>query len=130
MPMGSSGMTATPSQTMVPMPVEGQAANYSMNVSNSGSNHGSNGQNGGSTAALAGGVNVESANIVAEKSGAVNGNGNGNGSGSGSGNGNGSGSGSGSGVYQDRLAQREAALNKFRQKRKERNFNKKVSLFL
>lgn len=117
MPMESSGMTGTPSQTMVPVPVEGQAANYSMNVSNSGSNHGSNGQNGGSTAALAGGVNVESANIVDEKSGAVNGNG------------NGSGSGSGSGVYQDRLAQREAALNKFRQKRKERNFNKKVALF-
>ncbi|KAF3331685.1 two-component response regulator-like PRR37 isoform X2 [Carex littledalei] len=115
MPVGSSGMTGTPSQTMVPMPVEGQAANYSMNVSNSGSNHGSNGQNrGGSTAAHAGGVNVESANIVAEKSGAMNGNG------------NGSGSGSGSCVYQDRLAQREAALNKFRQKRKERNFNKKV----
>ncbi|KAL8218228.1 hypothetical protein R6Q57_021601 [Mikania cordata] len=40
--------------------------------------------------------------------------------------GDGSGSGSGSGVDQERLAQREAALNKFRQKRKERCFVKKV----
>ncbi|KAI3731039.1 hypothetical protein L1987_62222 [Smallanthus sonchifolius] len=38
----------------------------------------------------------------------------------------GDGSGSGSGVDQERLAQREAALNKFRQKRKERCFVKKV----
>lgn len=117
MTMGSSGVTGAPSQTMISVPVEGQAANYSMNASNSGSNHGSNGQNGGNTNAHAGGVNVESANIVAEKGEALNGNG------------NGSGSGSGSGVYQDRLAQREAALNKFRQKRKERNFNKKVTFF-
>ncbi|CAI9296073.1 unnamed protein product [Lactuca saligna] len=42
------------------------------------------------------------------------------------GDGSGSGSGRGSGVDQDRLAQREAALNKFRQKRKERCFEKKV----
>ncbi|KAJ4816864.1 two-component response regulator-like protein [Rhynchospora pubera] len=113
MPVGSTGITGTPSLTMLSVPVEGQAANYSLNGSNSGSNHGSNGQNGGSTTANAGGLNVESANIVAEKSGAVNGNG------------NGSGSGSGSAVYQNRLT-REAALIKFRQKRKERNFNKKV----
>ncbi|XP_023729548.2 two-component response regulator-like PRR73 isoform X2 [Lactuca sativa] len=44
----------------------------------------------------------------------------------GDGSGSGSGSARGSGVDQDRLAQREAALNKFRQKRKERCFEKKV----
>ncbi|XP_076908356.1 two-component response regulator-like APRR3 isoform X2 [Bidens hawaiensis] len=38
----------------------------------------------------------------------------------------GDGSGSGSGVDQERFARREAALNKFRQKRKERCFEKKV----
>ncbi|RWV96712.1 hypothetical protein GW17_00040551, partial [Ensete ventricosum] len=46
------------------------------------------------------------------------------------GSGNGSGSGSGSGIDQNRLAQREAALKKFRQKRKERNYGKKVALSL
>nr|CAD1841967.1 unnamed protein product [Ananas comosus var. bracteatus] len=94
--------------------VEGHAANYSLNGSNSGSNHGSNGQNASNTAANGGeGMNIESANGAADKCG-------------GGGGANGSGSGSGSGVYQNWLAQREAALNKFRQKRKERNFGKKV----
>jgi pseudo-response regulator 7 len=117
MTMECSDVTGPAPQTMTPVPVEGQAANYSMNASNSGSNHGSNGQNRGSTNAHTGGVNMETANIVAEKNKALNGNE------------NGSGSGGGSGVYLDRLVQREAALNKFRQKRKERNFNKKVTLF-
>jgi len=95
-------------------PIEGNAANYSLNGSNSGSNHGSNGQN-GSSAAVNAGANIETANGITEKCGA--------------GGGNGSGSGSGSGVDQNRLSQREAALIKFRQKRKERNFGKKVHKF-
>lgn len=89
-------------------PVEGNAANYSVNGSNSGSNHGSNVQNGSSTAVNAVGMNTEIANGIADK--AVAG-------------------GSGSGVDQSRFAWREAALKKFRQKRKERNFGKKVDNF-
>lgn len=99
-------------------PVEGNAANYSIDGSKSGSNHGSNGQNGTSAAANVG-ADMEIANGVTENCG----------SGGGNGSGSGSGSGSASGVHQNRLAQREAALNKFRQKRKERNFGKKVSKF-
>ncbi|URE30827.1 Two-component response regulator-like PRR73 [Musa troglodytarum] len=87
--------------------VEGDAANYSINGSNSGSNHSSNGHNGSNTVIQTGGLNIESANGIAKQSGP------------------GSGSGSGGGIDQNRLAQREAALNKFRQKRKERNFGKK-----
>ncbi|KAH0469092.1 hypothetical protein IEQ34_002324 [Dendrobium chrysotoxum] len=86
-------------------PVEANAANYSLNGSNSGSNQGSDGQNGSSTAINAGGTNIESAIGVAERNAVV---------------------GSGTGADQNRFAQREAALNKFRQKRKERNFGKKV----
>ncbi|KAJ3682786.1 hypothetical protein LUZ60_013013 [Juncus effusus] len=106
-----TGVTGAPPVTRYSNRMEGQAANYSINGSNSGSNHGSNGQNGASTGGHGGsgaGANVENRNGAAEKSGAVNGNE------------------SGSGVYQHRAAQREAALNKFRQKRKERNFGKKV----
>lgn len=94
-------------------PVEGNAANYSLNGSNSGSNHGSNGQNGSSTAVntvVNTGANIETSNGVTEKCGV----------------GGDTGSGSGSGVNLNRFAQREAALNKFRLKRKERNFGKKV----
>ncbi|KAF8396651.1 hypothetical protein HHK36_018275 [Tetracentron sinense] len=90
-------------------PIEGNAGNYSLNGSASGSNHGSNGQNGSSTAVNAGGMNMESDNGVAGENGA-----------------DGS-SGSGSRVDQNRFAQREAALTKFRQKRKERCFEKKVT---
>lgn len=91
--------------------VECNGGNYSVNGSASGSNHGSNGQNGSSTAVNAGGMNVESDNGVAGKSGSVDA----------------SGSGSGSGNRIDtKFAQREAALTKFRQKRKERCFRKKV----
>ncbi|XP_072984022.1 two-component response regulator-like PRR37 [Typha latifolia] len=89
-------------------PGEGNVENVCVVGSNSVSNHGNNGQNGSS---IAGGLNTDSANDIA----------------TGARGGNGSGSGSGScGVDQNRLAQREAALNKFRQKRKERNFGKKV----
>lgn len=107
---GSSGNLVS---NVLAEPVEGNAANYG---SASGSNNKSNGENGSSgqkgnsyTAIAEGGDNG-----VAEK---VK---------SGNGNGSGSGSGRGSGVDQDRLALREAALNKFRQKRKERCFEKKV----
>ncbi|KAF8397608.1 hypothetical protein HHK36_016528 [Tetracentron sinense] len=89
-------------------PIEGNAGNYSLNGSASGSNHGSNVQYVTSTAVNAGVMNMESDNGVAGKSGV------------------GGGSGSGSGVDQNRFAQREAALTKFRQKRKERCFQKKV----
>ncbi|XP_042755471.1 two-component response regulator-like APRR3 isoform X2 [Lactuca sativa] len=94
-------------------PVEGDAANYG---SASGSNNKSNGENGGSSGQKGGGYGGGGEGgdngVVAEK-GKI-------------GNGSGSGSGSGSGVDKDRLAQREAALNKFRQKRKDRCFEKKV----
>lgn len=98
--------------------VEGNAGNYSVNGSASGSNHGSNGMNGSSVAANDGGMNVESDNGSAERSSSANA----------------SGSQSGSGnvtadnrVDRNKFAQREAALRKFRQKRSERCFNKKVT---
>lgn len=83
------------------------AVAYVSPVEGNGSNSGSNGQNMSGTIA-------ENANGASEK---------------GAGNGNGSGSGSASGVDQNRIAQREAALIKFRQKRKERNFEKKVRYY-
>ncbi|KAB2013714.1 hypothetical protein ERO13_D09G156300v2 [Gossypium hirsutum] len=94
--------------------VEGNAANYSVNGSASGSNHGSNGPNGSSNAVNTVGTNMESDNGIAGKSG------------SGDVSGSGSGSGSGSKADQSKSAHREAALTKFRQKRKERCFQKKV----
>jgi hypothetical protein len=114
MNIGCSAMARPTPQTRISVPVDGHSANYSMNASN----FGSIGQNEGSINPHVGGVNVETANIVAEKNEALNGNG------------TGSGSGSHNGAYQDSLAQRKAALNKFRQKREKRNFNKKVNLFL
>lgn len=99
--------------------LEGNGGNYSINGSasgsNHGSNHGSNGQNGSCTAVNAGGTNVESDNGIAGKAG------------SGDGSGSGSGSGDGNRVDQNKFSQREAALTKFRQKRKERCFRKKVT---
>ncbi|TYH54694.1 hypothetical protein ES332_D09G187500v1 [Gossypium tomentosum] len=92
--------------------VEGNAANYSVNGSASGSNHGSNGPNGSSNAVNTVGTNMESDNGIAGKSG--------------SGDVSGSRSGSGSKADQSKSAHREAALTKFRQKRKERCFQKKV----
>ncbi|KAI9154500.1 hypothetical protein LWI28_027172 [Acer negundo] len=90
--------------------VEGNAGNYSVNGSASSSNHGSNGQNGSSTAMNAGGMNGESDNGDVGKSGS----------------GDASGSGTGNRVDLNKLSHREAALTKFRQKRKERCFRKKV----
>ncbi|KAL0375140.1 UNVERIFIED_CONTAM: Two-component response regulator-like APRR7 [Sesamum radiatum] len=91
-------------------PMDGNPRNYSLNRSASGSNHGSNGQNGSSTAVNAVGNNAESDVGQGGKSGS----------------GDASGSGSGNRVDENKLAQREAALIKFRQKRKERCFKKKI----
>ncbi|KAI3473244.1 hypothetical protein Pfo_030536 [Paulownia fortunei] len=91
-------------------PMDGNPRNCSLNRSASGSNHGSNGQNGSSTAINAVGNNAESDVGQAGKSGS----------------GDASGSGSGNRVDENKFAQREAALIKFRQKRKERCFKKKV----
>lgn len=93
--------------------VEGNTGNYSINGSASGSNHGSNGQNGSSTAINVGGTNIESDNGIAGNSGS----------------GDASGSGSANRIDDNKSAQREAALTKFRQKRKERCFRKKVMIF-
>ncbi|URE35563.1 Two-component response regulator-like PRR73 [Musa troglodytarum] len=60
--------------------VEGNAANYSINGSNSGSNYCSNWQNGSSNAIQTGGLNIESANGVAEQCDPGSGNGSGSGS--------------------------------------------------
>ncbi|KAJ9178197.1 hypothetical protein P3X46_010098 [Hevea brasiliensis] len=84
--------------------------NYSMNGSVSGSNHGSNGQNGSSTALNNGLTYMESDNREAGNNGA----------------GGISGRNSGNALDEDRVAQRVAALSKFRQKRKERCFEKRV----
>ncbi|KAH7560955.1 hypothetical protein JRO89_XS10G0145800 [Xanthoceras sorbifolium] len=91
---------------------DGNVGNYSVNGSASGSNHGSNGQNGSSTALNAGVTNLESDNGAAGTSGVgvherIRGN----------------------MVDEGWVAQREAALTKFRQKRKERCFGKKVIHF-
>uniref|UniRef100_A0A2C9W0D2 CCT domain-containing protein n=1 Tax=Manihot esculenta TaxID=3983 RepID=A0A2C9W0D2_MANES len=98
------------SSNVVGEKIKGNAGNCSMNGSVSGSNHGSNGQNGSSTALNNGLTNVESDNREAGNSGA----------------GGKSERISGNAVDEDRVAQREAALSKFRQKRKERCFEKRV----
>ncbi|XVE68999.1 hypothetical protein DITRI_Ditri09bG0114600 [Diplodiscus trichospermus] len=100
---GSSNMSSAPH-------VEGNAGNHSLNGSASGSNHGSNRQNGSSPALNTRGINIGSENGMPEKGGTIGG----------------IGFGGRNGVDQNRFAQREAALNKFRQKRKERCFEKKV----
>jgi pseudo-response regulator 7 len=90
------------SSNMLSTPTEGNSGNYSLNGSASGSGIGSNGQN-GSSIALSGAVEkVETPGPGDE-------------------------SGSRSGVGRNRFALREAALSKFRQKRKERCFEKKVT---
>ncbi|XP_027365476.1 two-component response regulator-like PRR37 isoform X2 [Abrus precatorius] len=108
--------TAAPhcgSSNVVEGPIEGNVGNHSINRSASGSNNGSNGQNGSSTAVNAGGTNMESNNGLTGNSGS----------------GDASGSGSANRADQNKTSQREAALTKFRQKRKERKercFHKKV----
>ncbi|XVF76531.1 hypothetical protein PTKIN_Ptkin13bG0273200 [Pterospermum kingtungense] len=91
------------SSNVLGAPVEGNAGNYSVNGSASGSNHGSYGPNGNRT-------NIESDNGIAGKSRS----------------GDASGSGSGSKADQSKSSHREAALTKYRQKRKDRCFQKKV----
>ncbi|XAR60502.1 hypothetical protein NMG60_11033913 [Bertholletia excelsa] len=90
--------------------VEGTGGNYSVNGSASGSNHASNMQNGSSKAVNAGVPNMDSENGVAKKSEIV-------GTSERVG---------GNQADENRFAKREAALTKFRQKRKERCFEKKV----
>ncbi|KAJ4972379.1 hypothetical protein NE237_005478 [Protea cynaroides] len=89
--------------------MEGSTGNSSQNGSASGSNHGSTGQNGSSTAMNIVGMKMESDNGIAGKNEADGCSGSGR-----------------SGVDQNRFAQRVAVLTKFRQKRKERCFEKKV----
>jgi pseudo-response regulator 7 len=96
------------------VPIECHAANYSVNRSISGSHNESNVQIGTSSTPNIARPNMESGTII--KNGAEDGNGSGNGP-----------SGSGNDICQNQLSQREAAVNKFRQKRKERNFEKKVT---
>lgn len=99
------------SSNLLSASLEGNAGSHSLNGSASGSNHGSNGQNGSTATLNASGTNMESDNGIAgkgEASGII-------------------GFTSGSGIDPDRVALREAALNKFRQKRKERCFEKKVT---
>lgn len=96
--------------------MDSNPGNCDLNRSGSGSNHGSNGQNGSSTPLNALGNNAESDVGQAGKSG--------------SGDASGSGSGSGNKVDEDKFAQRAAALIKFRQKRKERCFQKKVVVLI
>ncbi|KAJ0978186.1 hypothetical protein J5N97_013660 [Dioscorea zingiberensis] len=92
------------SSNMFPESMEINALNYSLNGSASGSNHISNGHNGSSKAVNTGVTNMESDTVVATNGEA----------------------GGTNVVDQNRSSLREAALNKFRQKRKERNFGKKV----
>lgn len=94
--------------------VEGNAGNCSLNGSALGSNHGSNGQIGSGTALNTRGIHLESENGVPGKGG----------------DGGGTGFGGRNGVDENHFARREAALNKFRQKRKKRCFEKKVSVFI
>eukprot|EP00252_Welwitschia_mirabilis_P020397 TRINITY_DN49_c0_g1_i7.p1 TRINITY_DN49_c0_g1~~TRINITY_DN49_c0_g1_i7.p1 ORF type:complete len:822 (-),score=156.41 TRINITY_DN49_c0_g1_i7:877-3342(-) len=94
----------------------GSGSNGNGNGSVSGSNNASNGQNGSnahtSTAVTPGGPNAENETVIVVKNMA----------------GGVTGSGGGSALDQNRSAQREAALTKFRQKRKERCFEKKVKI--
>lgn len=91
-------------------PMDGNPRNCSLNRSASWSNHGSNGQNGSNTAFNTLENNAES-NVGK------------------SGSGDASGNGSGNKMDENKLAQRQAALNKFRQKRKDRCFKKTVVNF-
>lgn len=90
--------------------VEGQAANYSVNGGVSGGHNGCNAQNGSGAALNISRPNMESVNGTMSNNVA----------------GGGSGSGSGNDVYQNWFPQRQAAVNKFKLKRKDRNFGKKV----
>lgn len=117
-------------------PMDGTPRNCSLNRSASGSNHGSNGQNGSGSNGQNGsnhgsnGQNGSSTVINAIGNNAESDVGQTGKSGSGDASGSGSGSGSGNKIDENKHAQREAALIKFRQKRKERCFQKKVMNFI
>lgn len=95
-------------------PVESNAANFSVDRSAAGSDHGSNGQNGSSINLTTRMLTVENSIKATGSTGA-----------SGIDRKNSGGEGSDEG----RIALREAALTKFRQKRKERCFEKRVMYF-
>ncbi|KAF5823578.1 putative response regulator and transcription factor RR-A-type family [Helianthus annuus] len=97
----------------------GNVENCSLNRSGSGSKHGSNVPNGSSTGVNLEGKDGESGGGLTGKSG---------GGGSGSGGSGGGGGGSGSEIRKDphKSAQREAALIKFLEKKKDRCFKKKI----
>ncbi|KAJ6727163.1 TWO-COMPONENT RESPONSE REGULATOR [Salix purpurea] len=99
------------SSNMLSTPMEGNAGNYSLNGSASGSDHGSNGQNGSCIDLNPRGIKMEGNSRAVDKGETP---------------GPCDESGSVSGVGRNRLTLREAALSKFRQKRKERCFEKKV----
>ncbi|KAL8093299.1 hypothetical protein AgCh_035252 [Apium graveolens] len=104
------------SSDAVTAPIEGNAANFCLNTSASGSNNGSgaengsNGQNADKTAGTAEGATMAGENKGSRKCGGEDLHG----------------SRLKSGLDQNRSAQRAAALDKFRQKRKDRCFDKKV----
>ncbi|KAF8021921.1 hypothetical protein BT93_G2149 [Corymbia citriodora subsp. variegata] len=98
------------SSNVLSTPYEGIITNNSCNGSASGSNHASNGQNGRNLPTNDQETNMDGDNKIPGES-VANG---------------GIGYMNRNGVEQSRNAQREAALNKFRQKRKERCFEKKV----
>lgn len=85
---------------------DGSDCAHAFSGSASGSNHGSDGQNGSSTAFNVTGSNMDIHNRISGEGGA--------------------GGEITIGIDQNHFSQREAALNKFRQKRKERCFEKKV----
>lgn len=94
-------------------PAESNAENYGLDGSAAESGHGSNGQDGSNTLTIRM-INMENSNVATGSFGVggidrIN---------------------IGSGSYEGRNALREAALTKFRQKRKERCFEKKVIYFL
>ncbi|KAM7278372.1 hypothetical protein ACFE04_005506 [Oxalis oulophora] len=107
-PCGSSNALLGPTEG-----TEDNNGNYNVNGCGSGSNQGSNGKNGSSNG-LNTGLTLTNVKTDTGEAGI---------SGSGVGT---NGRTSGSGVDEDRAAQREAALIKFRLKRKERCFDKKV----
>ncbi|KAL2328676.1 hypothetical protein Fmac_022103 [Flemingia macrophylla] len=90
-------------------PAESNAANYAVDGNAVDSDHGSNGQEGSNTLTIRT-VNVENGNVAAGNIGA----------------GGMDWKNNGNGADEGRLALREAALTKFRQKRKERCFEKRV----
>ncbi|TVU37083.1 hypothetical protein EJB05_10374 [Eragrostis curvula] len=113
---GVSGVPQCGSSNVFDPPLEGQAANYGVNGSNTGSNNGTNGQNGSTAAANWERTNTDLANGSIDKSGP----------------GVGNGSGSGNEAYAKWIALapettlREKQLSKYKLKKKERNFGRKV----